>query len=60
MGKKRTSVEAGFSELDQSQASKAIQLHHIRDYGTSNEVRGGTKGESADYLLYDTGNDSYL
>ena len=52
VGKKRTSTEAGFSEPDLALASKAIQLHHIRDYGISNEVRGGSKGESADYLLY--------
>ena len=35
-------------------------MHHIRDYGISNEVRGGSKGESADYLLYQTGNDSCI
>lgn len=29
----------------------------MRDYGISNEIKGGTKGESADYLLYDVTGD---
>lgn len=55
VGKKRTALEAGFSESDHTEASRAIQLHHVRDYGIGNEIKGGSKGESADYLLYETG-----
>ena len=29
-------------------------MQHVRDYAF-NEIRGGMKGEPADYLLYDTG-----
>ena len=60
VGKKRTALEAGFSTQDKNEASKAIQLQHIRDYALYNETRGGTKGEPADYLLYDTGSNDCL
>ena len=55
IGRKRTSIEAGFSdEYDMKACSQAIQLQHYRDYALS-EIKGGSKGETADYLLYDTG-----
>ena len=56
VGKKRTAKEAGFAEYDKLLCNKAIQLQHIRDYAFT-EMKGGSKGENADYLLYDTGND---
>ena len=60
IGKKRTSREAGFSnERDKQACSKAIQLQHYRDYALT-EIKGGSKGETADYLLYDTGNNNSL
>ena len=40
-------------------SNKAIQLQHVRDYAFT-ELRGGTKGESADYLLYDNGSGDQL
>jgi len=60
VGKKRTSLEAGFSQGMQDAANKAVQLQHIRDYAISNEIKGGSKGESADYLLFDTGSGTTL
>ena len=35
-------------------------MHHVRDYGISNEIKGGSKGESADYLLYDVGGSAQI
>lgn len=62
IGKKRTAIEAGFSKHDKNTldiCNKAIQLHHIRDYAY-NEMKGGSKGEAADYILYDTGSGDTL
>jgi len=62
IGKKRTAIEAGFSKHDKTslgQCTKAIQLQHIRDYAY-NEMKGGAKGETADYILYDTGSGNAL
>ena len=60
VGSKRTREEAGSPDTVLAEAGKAIQLHHIRDYEVSSEIKGGSKGESADYLLYDAGNDACL
>lgn len=56
MGKKRTAIEAGFQKKHSiGDCAKAIQVQHVRDYAY-HEMKGGSKGEAADYLLYDTGN----
>ena len=55
LGKEFSTLEANFTEADQAMINQALQMHHIRDYGISNEMKGGTKGESADYLLHDAG-----
>ena len=34
VGKKRTALEAGLPTVDKNEASKAIQLHHVRDYAS--------------------------
>ena len=34
-------------------------MEHVRDYAFS-ELKGGSKGEAADYLLYDTGSKMQL
>lgn len=54
VGQKRTAREAGFKQRDFIESSQAIQLQHHRDYSFV-ESKGGSKGEQADYLLYDNG-----
>lgn len=55
MGRKRTAVEAGFkNKTALKDCANAIQVQHVRDYAFT-EMKGGSKGEAADYLLYDTG-----
>lgn len=56
VGRKRTAVEAGFKNKAAAlrDCANAIQVQHVRDYAFT-EMKGGSKGEAADYLLYDTG-----
>lgn len=50
-GAKRTSKD--------KRAAEAIQLQHVRDYAFTESI-GGTKGEEADYVLYESANGASL
>ena len=50
VGKKRTAKEADLTDIPAMLEDTSVLLKHVRDYAFT-EQRGGTKGESADYIL---------
>lgn len=50
LGKKRSSKEAGFTDIPVRLEDTSVLMKHVRDYAFT-EQKGGAKGEAADYIL---------